>query len=211
MFTIVSDLRYSIPLAVLVLISLNDLKIDAFMTSAGSRIFNSDRSIVMAGGFGSASAKGSVPSKGSEKKNSENKISAGSSGSKTVAKGDGASFVKHCPSMDRKFPKLRCVHNDPPIFEIDDFMSPSVCDEFIERAQHEGLVVPSQTFSADSGSKRTSSTWYLPYDLVPELLLGANKLTGLKIPTFEEPQVVRYEIGQQFSWHYDAIPKSLQV
>ena len=24
-----------------------------------------------------------------------------------------------------------------------------------------------------------------------------------------EPQVVRYEMGQQFSYHYDAIPKSL--
>ena len=211
MFAVIGEFHYSILLLVVVLVSLNDLKINAFIAPTGSRIFNSDRSIVMAGGFGSAGAKGATPNKGSEKRNSENKISAGSSGSKTVTKGDGASFVKHCPSMDRKFRNIRCVHNDPPIFEIDDFLSPSVCDEFIERAEKEGLVVPSQTFSADSGSKRTSSTWYLPYDAVPELLNGANKLTGLKIPTFEEPQVVRYEIGQQFSWHYDAIPKSLQV
>ena len=35
-------------------------------------------------------------------------------------------------------------------------------------------------------------------------------MTGRRIQTFEEPQVVRYEFGQQFSWHYDAIPKTLQ-
>jgi prolyl 4-hydroxylase len=32
----------------------------------------------------------------------------------------------------------------------------------------------------------------------------------MPIECFEEPQIVRYEFGQQFSWHYDAIPKSLQ-
>ena len=32
-------------------------------------------------------------------------------------------------------------------------------------------------------------------------------ILGCDIHQFEEPQVVRYEIGQQFSWHYDAIPK----
>lgn len=32
----------------------------------------------------------------------------------------------------------------------------------------------------------------------------------MRIQTFEEPQIVRYEYGQQFTWHYDAIPKSLQ-
>ena len=187
------------------------LKTDALLMSPTVKHYKLRNFQMMAGGFGSSNSKGSA-SKSSEKRGkSELKISSGSSGSKSASKDDGASYVKHCPSMNRKYLNIRCVHNDPPIFEIDDFMSAKVCDEFIQRADKEGVVVPSQTFSADSGSKRTSSTWYLPYDAVPELLDGASRLTGLTIPTFEEPQVVRYEIGQQFSWHYESIPKSLQV
>lgn len=187
------------------------LETDALLMSPTVKHYKLSNLQMMAGGFGSSNSKGSA-SKSSEKRGkSELKISSGSSGSKSASKDDGASYVKHCPSMNRKYLNIRCVHNDPPIFEIDDFMSAKVCDEFIQRADKEGVVVPSQTFSADSGSKRTSSTWYLPYDAVPELLDGASRLTGLTIPTFEEPQVVRYEIGQQFSWHYDSIPKSLQV
>ena len=26
----------------------------------------------------------------------------------------------------------------------------------------------------------------------------------------EEPQVVRYELGQQFTWHYDAVPPTMK-
>ena len=166
---------------------------------------------MMAGGFGASSSKGTSSKKAEISGRPEGKISVSSSGSKSASKDDGALFIKHCPTMDRKFLNIRCVHDDPPIFEIDNFMSPEVCDDFIERADKEGLCVPSQTFSADFGSKRTSSTFYLPYDAVPEMLDGASRLTGLSIPTFEEPQVVKYEMGQQFSWHYDAIPKSLQV
>ena len=204
------DKCLSVLLVIAVLVTFDCSKVDAFLTSRFSKVSAFDNMIMMAGGFGSSS-KGTGPSKGSEKKQIDKKISAGSIGTKAAGKVDGTSFVEHCPSLDRKFAGMKCVHNDPPIFEIENFLSSEVCDEFIERAENIGLVVPSQTFSADSGSKRTSSTWYLPYDAVPELLCGATKLTGLKIPTFEEPQVVRYEIGQQFSWHFDAIPKSLQV
>lgn len=71
------------------------------------------------------------------------------------------------------------------------------------------MLIRSQTFSADTAAKRTSSTWYLKYADVPEFIFKANKLLGKPITTFEEPQVVRYEMGQQFSFHYDAIPKSM--
>jgi hypothetical protein len=131
---------------------------------------------------------------------------------KLTKKGDGVSTAtsNHCPTLDRAWPNMRCVHHDPPVFEIDRFLPDDVCDAFIARAQTDGVMVSSRTFSADFASKRTSTTWYLPYASVPELLDPLNRLTGWAIPQFEEPQVVRYEIGQQFSWHYDAIPKSLQ-
>ena len=47
------------------------------------------------------------------------------------------------------------------------------------------------------------------YQDVPELIAQASALTGLPSSHFEEPQIVRYEIGQQFSWHFDSIPASL--
>jgi hypothetical protein len=210
MLSAVVDVCLPLFCGIMVLISLQGLNIHAFSVPTCCGVRSATRLHMMGGGFGSSSPKGNVPPKMPQKK-TENKISASSSGSKSVGKSNGSSYIKHCPTMNRSLPNVRCVHDDPPIFEIDNFLSSAECDDFISRAVEEGLVVPSQTFSADSGSKRTSSTWYLPYEAVPELLNNANKLTGLMIPTFEEPQVVRYEIGQQFSWHYDAIPKSLQV
>jgi hypothetical protein len=125
-------------------------------------------------------------------------------------KGDGSSYIEHCPSMDFKYPGLRCVHSEPPIFEIDGFLPSELCDEYVQRAQDKGYMIKSQTFSTYAEVKRTSSTWYMPYESVPEFLNLANRLTGFPIECFEEPQIVRYELGQQFSWHYDSIPKSMQ-
>lgn len=63
-------------------------------------------------------------------------------------KGDGSSYIRHCVSLDRKFAKMKCIHNDPPIFEIEDFLSETVCDEFIDRADKEGLAIPSQVYTS---------------------------------------------------------------
>ena len=39
-------------------------------------------------------------------------------------------------------------------------------------------------------------------------LLNHN-LAKIQIQQYEEPQIVRYRMGEQFAWHYDAIPKAL--
>jgi len=114
----------------------------------------------------------------------------------------------HVPSINLAYPNMKAVHGDPPVFEIDNVFTTEVCDSYISRAETLGLKVQSQTFDSNSGSKRTSTTWYMPYKEVPELIELATKLTGLPSSQFEEPQIVRYEMGQQFSWHYDAIPTS---
>lgn len=75
---------------------------------------------------------------------------------------------------------------------------------------HTGMQMSSQIFGSAAAGKRTSTTWYLPYKDAKELLKVASELTGLSASRFEEPQVVRYEMGEQFTWHYDAIPASLQ-
>jgi len=115
----------------------------------------------------------------------------------------------YCPQFNMNFPGIRRIHVDPPIFEVDNFFSADLCEHMIQRASNKGIQVASQTFSPLTSTKRTSTTWYLPYSDVPEFLIKANKLTGFPIINFEEPQIVRYEMGQQFSWHYDSIPKSI--
>lgn len=127
-------------------------------------------------------------------------------------KGDGkAAVLNHCATFDMNYPGLRLVHNDPPVFEIDNFFSVNSCNEYVQTAEMEGLKVQSQTFSSTAGSRRTSTTWYMKYDQMVELIYKANALTGIPVLNYEEPQIVRYEIGQQFTWHFDAIPKSMQT
>lgn len=120
-----------------------------------------------------------------------------------------ANLSLHTPSFNLQYPNLRLIHADPPIFEIDNFFEDMLCDSCILRAQDLGVRVASQTFSALTATARTSNTWYLHYKSVPELLSKAQKLTGIPIHHYEEPQIVRYELGQQFSWHYDAVPHTL--
>eukprot|EP01038_Epipyxis_sp_PR26KG_P015738 gene15738-21305_t len=120
----------------------------------------------------------------------------------------------YCPlfgANDYDNNRIKVVHADPPVFEIPHFFSDELCDTYIQRADSVGKMYNSQTFSIDYSTKRTSTTWYLHYKDVPELIHHANKLTNIPITHFEEPQIVRYELGQQFSWHYDAIPQKLNT
>lgn len=115
------------------------------------------------------------------------------------------------PTLNGNFNGVRLVHQNPPIYEVDNFFEESLCDEYIQRAQAIGERYESQTFSSQYGSSsvRTSNTWYLYYKQVPEMLQRIRDLTNFPIDRFEEPQIVRYEMGQQFSWHYDALPAAI--
>ncbi len=69
----------------------------------------------------------------------------------------------------------------------------------------------SATFSSSlAQSKRTSTTWYVTYRILPTFLA---KLTGLlssiSLEQCEEPQIVQYLKGEEFTWHYDEVPTSL--
>lgn len=114
-----------------------------------------------------------------------------------------------CPSLDTAFKGLKVLHSDPLIVEIDNFIEPHICDKFILLAQEKGKQIQSQTFSSLTSSKRTSTTWFISYKDIPEFLSAINKLTKFPLTQYEEPQIVQYLMGQQFSWHYDAIPKSM--
>jgi len=41
---------------------------------------------------------------------------------------------------------------------------------------------------------------------MPTLLAKANGRLGIPLEQMEEPQIVRYRTGEEFSWHYDEVP-----
>jgi len=38
------------------------------------------------------------------------------------------------------------------------------------------------------------------------LLARASQVLNVSLETIEEPQLVRYRSGQEFTWHYDEVP-----
>lgn len=113
---------------------------------------------------------------------------------------------------------LQMRHVDPPIFTIDNFLSLNECDylsSLINEDDNNDKVerMPSPTFSSPttSISKRTSTTWFCRYTAVPTFLAKVKHLLppSVTIKQMEEPQIVRYEVGQEFTFHYDTIPTNV--
>ena len=109
--------------------------------------------------------------------------------------------------------QVKLLHMSPPVLEIDNFFTADECDEYLKissesHESHEALMVESPKFSAEALSRRTSTTWFCHYKQVPTLLAKASNLLTKPVEHFEEPQVVRYRTGEEFTWHYDEIPKN---
>jgi prolyl 4-hydroxylase len=102
--------------------------------------------------------------------------------------------------------KLSLLHKSPPVLAIDNFFTPEECSE-LKTARNSAHEVNSATFSG-SLSTRTSTSWFCQYSDVPALLSKANQILSIPLESMEEPQIVRYKKGQEFSWHYDEIPKA---
>ena len=128
--------------------------------------------------------------------------------------------VEKNPLPDRPAMKLNLLHQSPPVLSIENFFTEEECDDIKDiasSAERGGpmeceagpVQVQSATFSALAQSKRTSTSWFCYYSQVPTLLAKAQKVLG--IPTLEqmeEPQIVRYKTGEEFSWHYDEVPSN---
>lgn len=102
--------------------------------------------------------------------------------------------------------KLRLLHKSPPVVVIENFLSHSECDQ-IQVSVPKGHEVDSATFRG-SLSTRTSTSWFCHYSDLSTLISKAHHLLNIPLETMEEPQIVRYERGQEFSWHYDEVPPS---
>ena len=134
----------------------------------------------------------------------------------------GENCIEKNTALDERPPmKVRLLHVSPPVLAIDNFFTPQEC------LQVEHVAMPPQTKAAyDSASKdrnapvqvdsktftlaqstRTSTSWFCYYRSVPTLLSKARDRLGIPLSHMEEPQIVRYQTGQEFSWHYDEVPK----
>ena len=125
---------------------------------------------------------------------------------------DDASCEEKNPANGAAPMKLRLLHRSPPVLAIDNFFTDEECDDYIALSSNDetdsdgALMVDSKTFSL-SLATRTSTTWFLHYRQVPTLLAKTSRLLdNLPIERIEEPQLVRYKTGEQFSYHYDALP-----
>lgn len=107
-------------------------------------------------------------------------------------------------SDDREPMKVRLLHESPPVLAIDNFFSGEECKQ-IKCATNSAHEVNSATFSG-ALSTRTSTSWFCRYSDVPILLAKANQLLNIELECMEEPQIVRYRKGQEFSFHYDEVP-----
>ena len=126
---------------------------------------------------------------------------------------------KSFPGLDLSCgPGLRVLHLDPPVLIAENFFTAEECDAYAElrnlddpSAIHE--LAQSGTFGGGATAQaRTSTTWFVAYQRVATLLAKASALLGIDDPhRSEEPQLVRYQPGQYFNWHYDAVPTTKLV
>jgi hypothetical protein len=130
----------------------------------------------------------------------------------------GRSEPDHDSGRQRRAMKLRLLHQSPPVLAIENFFTPAECE-----ATRRVVEAPSKPSAAAGGgpsppvqvgsrtfvgaiSRRTSTSWFCCYEQHPVLLAKAVHVLGLELPNMEEPQVVRYQPGQEFSFHYDQVP-----
>ena len=137
--------------------------------------------------------------------------------------------------INRRYPGLRQVHRNPDIYTIDNFFNRKTCEGFItvgpigekdgsaRKVQSKvfggglstgtvfksalSLVPNAKQFVSALGQTRKSTTWFLKYGSAGPLIKNALTLVpSLQIENCEEPQVVRYDEGDFFDWHEDALP-----
>jgi prolyl 4-hydroxylase len=118
--------------------------------------------------------------------------------------------VEKSPTPGNAPMKLNLLHKSPPVLSIDNFFTMEECEDckkvVTTKKDDAAFQVGSATFSPLATSKRTSTSWFCHYSQMPTLLAKTNRRLGIPLTHMEEPQIVRYRSGEEFSWHYDEVP-----
>ena len=124
-----------------------------------------------------------------------------------------AAVVNPHIEVNKKYPGLKQINKDPAIFTIDNFFDKLTCEKYMAlgpAGEQDGntLCIDSATFGGGAtASNRRSTTWFVKYARAGELVKGALQLLPDRVLTnCEEPQIVRYQMGDFFNWHEDALP-----
>jgi prolyl 4-hydroxylase len=132
----------------------------------------------------------------------------------SISRSNDLHVSKNSPSMN-----LQLAHVSPPILVIDNFLTEQECLDVLRvvltekgeeiRNNRNVVRVQSKTISQYALSTRTSTSWFCSYKCVPTVLAKFQHVLGISdLSQCEEPQIVQYQSGQEFSWHYDEIPTS---
>jgi len=114
-------------------------------------------------------------------------------------------FVPHFNGINPNYPGVRAISFDPPLFCVDNFLTPQECQFLIHAASDSFSPAPVVGKGAGEISpSRTSSTCYLAKEDLPDLLRKVSALTGKPVEHCELPQVGRYLSTQQYFQHFDA-------
>jgi prolyl 4-hydroxylase len=107
------------------------------------------------------------------------------------------------------FPNVKKIHSDPPMYYVENFLSPTECKNLIAMSDKKvkvSLVVDKQSGVGVTHSSRTSESCYYGYDL-KWLISRVARLTGIPENYQEPAQFTRYVTGQFYQSHLDALDK----
>ena len=108
-----------------------------------------------------------------------------------------------------QYPGLQMLHANPPVFCVENFLTPHECDFLIHAASD--CFTPAPVVGKGAGevsASRTSSTCYLAREDLPDYMRKVSLLTGKAVEHCELPQVGRYLPTQQYLQHFDAFDLS---
>jgi prolyl 4-hydroxylase len=111
--------------------------------------------------------------------------------------------------VNPNYPGLAMIHVNPPIFAVENFLTPFECAFLVNSANDAFGPAPVVGKGAGEVSpSRTSSTCYLAREDLPDYMRKVSLLTGKPVEHCELPQVGRYFPSQQYLQHFDAFDLS---
>lgn len=97
------------------------------------------------------------------------------------------------------YPGVRMVNATPPVYVVENFLSPHECDFLVAAANDSWSPAPVVGKGAgEISTSRTSSTCYLAREDLPDYMRKVSLLTGKPVEHCELPQVGRYLHTQQY-------------
>ncbi len=108
--------------------------------------------------------------------------------------------------INESYPGLRKVHDYPPVYVIEDFLTERECDELIEMSKdilHESEVVNSDNTGVVKKYRQSNSAYYT-YDKVPFLKEKSEALMNRSSAVFENAQVTKYLQDGFYKAHLDS-------